>query len=612
MYDPILVKLLDALDLAVLEYSEGDSFKLLSNKSDWLSFLFPGVTAADTVTRLDELDYLGNFIADAIAFWKSDTSGQLDSGIWSERIQTGDICWFEAHALNLQKRRILLIKTLGSQFVQDQLREQRAKENLLAFEDLFRTEKDLEKYNNLLEDQVNKRTHDLRERVKELNCLFNISRIIGEKIDALETIFRDVVNLIPSGFQYPDITCARLTIGGNKYATPNWQETSRKLDNIITSQGKEVGCLEVCCIEERPQLDEGPFLTEEHSLLAAICERLGKVITRYTAEKAAKESQERYSALFDRSLEIVYIHDFNGNLLDANPAALELLGYTREEIESLNFASIIDQGQLNKSISTIQNLFSTGIQDELDEYCLKCKDGHHIDVETKASLIYREGKPYAVQGIARDITERKRAQENLKNSYALLNKTFEDTILAFGTIVEIKDPYTAGHQISVARLAVAIAREMNLADEQTRILYIAATVHDVGKIYVPAEILSRPGRLSDVEFQIIKGHVQYGFDILTKIEFPWPIATIVLQHHERLDGSGYPNGIKENDILLQSRIISVADVVEAMAAHRPYRASLGIDKALEEISQNKGKLYDPDAVDACLKVFREKKFNFDQ
>jgi PAS domain S-box-containing protein/putative nucleotidyltransferase with HDIG domain len=612
MYDPLFVRLLDALNLAVLEHVESRSFKLLSAKLYWLPFLFPDFIDGNDVASLDELDYLGNFITDAIAFWQAGDSAKLDSGIWSEVGPSGDVYWFEASALNLDAKRILIVKTHGREFAPAQMREQAAKDNLLAFENLFRTEKDLEKYSNLLEAEVNKRTADLRKRVRELNCLYGISRIIGEKISSLETIYKDVVNLIPDGFQYPDITCVQLTIGDNTYSTPNWQETSRKLDNIITSQGKEVGHLEVCYIEERPERDEGPFLQEERSLLTAICERLSKVITRYAAEKAAKESQERYTALFDRSLEIVYIHDFNGNFLDANSMALESLGYTREEIKSLNIASFIDQEQLPEALNRLDNLYRTGIQDELAEHSLKCKDGHYIDVEIRSSLIYHEGKPYAVQGMARDITEKKRTQENLQQSYQVLNKTFDDTILAFSTIVEIKDRYTAGHQIRVAKIAEAIAREMNQDEEQVRVTRIAGIIHDIGKIYVPADILSRPGRLNDLEFEIIKTHAQYGYDILKTIDFPWPIAQVVLQHHEKLDGSGYPNGIKGKDILLYTRILTVADVVEAMASHRPYRSALGLDKALEEISRNKGKLYDPDVVDACVKLFTEKDFKLEE
>jgi len=200
MDDNFFNRLLDALNLAVLEHIQNKSFRLLSARSGWLAYLFLD-SSADTVKHPDELDYLGNFLVDAIAFWYEGKSGKLDSGIWSEVIPTGEICWFQASAHNIDDRKILILKLHGAEFTQAQMREQAAKDNLLAFENLFRTEKDLEKYSSILEAEVNRRTADLRERVKELNCLYAISRLMGDKIVSLDKLYKDVVNLIPSGFQ---------------------------------------------------------------------------------------------------------------------------------------------------------------------------------------------------------------------------------------------------------------------------------------------------------------------------------------------------------------------------------------------------------------------------
>ncbi|MEA1970539.1 MAG: HD domain-containing protein [Thermodesulfobacteriota bacterium] len=192
-----------------------------------------------------------------------------------------------------------------------------------------------------------------------------------------------------------------------------------------------------------------------------------------------------------------------------------------------------------------------------------------------------------------------------------LMKSMEETINALASALEMRDPYTAGHQKRVAQLAEAIAGEMNRPYDEVRGIRLAALIHDIGKIRVPSEILSKPGKLMENEFGLIKTHPQIGYDIVKKIEFPWPIADIIYQHHERLDGSGYPRGLKGDEIILQARIIAVADVVEAMSSHRPYRAALGIGKALAELTENRGILYDPDAVDACLKLFREKGFKLE-
>jgi HD-GYP domain-containing protein (c-di-GMP phosphodiesterase class II) len=194
----------------------------------------------------------------------------------------------------------------------------------------------------------------------------------------------------------------------------------------------------------------------------------------------------------------------------------------------------------------------------------------------------------------------------------MLGRTLSQTIAAFAAMVEARDPYTAGHQRRVTALACAIAGEMGLSADKVHGLSLAAAIHDLGKNHIPAEILSKPGRLSKIEFELIKIHPQAGYDILKDVQFHWwPVAQIVLQHHERLDGSGYPQGLKGNQILPEAKILAVADVVEAMMSHRPYRPSLGLDAALEEISRQRGVLYDPAAVDCCIALFRDKKFSFD-
>lgn len=202
-------------------------------------------------------------------------------------------------------------------------------------------------------------------------------------------------------------------------------------------------------------------------------------------------------------------------------------------------------------------------------------------------------------------------QEQQRNAERL-RKGLEDTVLAISAMVEMRDPYTAGHEQRVAELAAAIATEMGLPEARVYGIHLAGTIHDLGKIRVPAEILSKPGRLNDVEYQLVKEHPQHGYEIVKNIEFPCPVAQMVLQHHERLDGSGYPRGLKGDEILPEARILSVADVVEAMSSHRPYRPGVGLAAALEEIGRNRGILYDPVAVDACMRLFREKNYSFNR
>lgn len=200
-------------------------------------------------------------------------------------------------------------------------------------------------------------------------------------------------------------------------------------------------------------------------------------------------------------------------------------------------------------------------------------------------------------------------EETLKQGFDKLHVVLEQAVWAMALTIEMRDPFTAGHQRRVTNLACTVAKRIGLPEGTIGVIRMAGGVHDIGKIHVPAEYLSKPGRLTAVEFGAIQTHPEVGYSILKTIEFPWPIAEIVHQHHERLDGSGYPQGLSGRDILLEAKILAVADVVEAMASHRPYRPALGIDRALEEISRNRDVLYDPAAVDACLLVFREQAFD---
>jgi putative nucleotidyltransferase with HDIG domain len=236
-------------------------------------------------------------------------------------------------------------------------------------------------------------------------------------------------------------------------------------------------------------------------------------------------------------------------------------------------------------------------------------NGGRMTVEISATIIDFQGRP-ATMAFVRDITERKKnnealveSEKRLREAYLRLRDVQEGMIGAIATMAEMRDPYTSGHQRRVARLACAIAAEMGLAEDRIAGLATGGLLHDIGKVQIPSDILIKPGRLNAIEFEMIKSHSQAGYQILKSIPFPWPIADMIVQHHERLDGSGYPAGLAGERIILEARILGGADVIEAMASHRPYRAALGIDAALEEISKNSGDLFDPDVVATCLKIF---------
>jgi len=244
------------------------------------------------------------------------------------------------------------------------------------------------------------------------------------------------------------------------------------------------------------------------------------------------------------------------------------------------------------------------------EHRMKLADGSWTWVRNVISVEMGQHGAVSLSGFMFDITHTKQTQEALEKSREQLKTSLTDTVIAISRAVGARDPYTEGHQQRVAQLSCAIAEKMGLDKQQIEGLKMGASIHDIGKINLPAEILSKPTKLTDIEYALIKNHAQVGYDILKDITFPWPVADIIHQHHERLDGSGYPQGLKGDEICLEARIVAVADTVEAMASHRPYRAGLGMDEALQKIETHRGLWFDPAAVDACLTLFREKKFTF--
>jgi PAS domain S-box-containing protein/putative nucleotidyltransferase with HDIG domain len=328
---------------------------------------------------------------------------------------------------------------------------------------------------------------------------------------------------------------------------------------------------------------------------------------KHNMERMLRESEKRYRSVVENAHDAIYIIISDG-FQYVNPAFERLTGFKREEIcdKEFNLWNSIHPDDI-KLVKERKEARKRG-EEESGSYQFRIitKDGEMKIIDANTVDI-GEDKEIKEIGIWRDVTYRLQAEEERKQNFERLHRALEKTINALTSAVEMRDPYTAGHQKRVADLASSIANEIGLSKEQIETVQMAGVIHDIGKILVPGEILSMPGKLSDIAFSMIKTHPQVGFDILKSIEFPFPVAQIVLQHHERMDGSGYPAGLMGEEILLEARILAVADVVEAMASHRPYRPVLGIEKAMDEIAKNRGILYDSEVVDACLRLFSKDK-----
>lgn len=325
---------------------------------------------------------------------------------------------------------------------------------------------------------------------------------------------------------------------------------------------------------------------------------------RKITEIQLRKSEEKYRALFEDSRDAIYLNNQEGELIDFNLSTLELFGYSREEMLGINTKSVFVNPDKYERLQ--DEIAKKGSVREFKAK-LRKKDGTEMDCLITSTVRQAKDKSkLGYQGMIRDISELVSSRKQIEKTLNDLRKALGGTIEAMALTVETRDPYTAGHQRRVSNLARGIATEMGVSKGQIQGVRMAGVIHDIGKISVPGEILSKPGNISQNELGIIKEHPQVGYNILKTVDFPWPIAQIVLQHHERMDGSGYPNGISGENILLEARILAVADVVEAMASHRPYRAALGIKLALNEISKNRGSSYDSKVVDACLRLFNEK------
>lgn len=328
------------------------------------------------------------------------------------------------------------------------------------------------------------------------------------------------------------------------------------------------------------------------------------------AQKAMRKSEDKYRNIFENAMEGIYQASTEGRFITVNSAFSRMAGYDSPEelietIEDMATQLYVHPEDYSRFLEIRENKgFVNGFEVEFYK-----KDRSKFRAITNARAVRDEqGQILYTEGFIEDITLRKNIEEQLRQSIDNLRKAIRATIQVLVSAVDARDPYTAGHQIRCANIARAIALELGLAHEKIDGIRMAGSIHDIGKLSVPAELLTKPTKLTSLEFSLIKEHARIGYEMLKEIESPWPLAQIVYQHHELMNGSGYPRNLKNDEILMEARILTVADVVEAMSSHRPYRPASGIEAALEQIETNKGIIYDNAVADACLRLFREKGF----
>ncbi len=373
----------------------------------------------------------------------------------------------------------------------------------------------------------------------------------------------------------------------------------------LISQGEIYGVISIFSVETDAFDDaEIELLRELAGDLAFGMRTLRGRTKRRQAESALRKTEERYEELYENAPS-AYLSVSGGDkkIIQFNRALCEMLGYTRHELQGMTISELY--ADTEHGLTRAKRIFTDGgVRNE--ELQMRRADGSPVWVSVSIDTVYDEdGSLLESRSMVNDISARKQAEDESSRFAEQLQRSLLQTIRAIALTIEKRDPYTAGHQERVAELAVKIGQEMGLDDYTLEGLKLGALIHDIGKISIPAEILSRPGKLEPEMFGIIKTHPRSGYDIISGIDFPWPLADVVLQHHERMDGSGYPDGLKGDEIHLNARILAVADTVEAMASHRPYRAGLGFEVALEEVKSGKGTLYDTQVVDACVKVFSD-------
>ncbi|MBM3709163.1 MAG: HD domain-containing protein [Actinobacteria bacterium] len=436
----------------------------------------------------------------------------------------------------------------------------------------------------------------IREYLAEVEVEEYDFRYASNLSEGLKIISEDGCDLILLDLDLPDSTgldsISKLTPRENNIALIVFTG-NKDLDTAVSSL--DMGA--------QDYLIKGQFDSDilARSISYAIERKKIEVERKHFESKIIKVAKE-WSTTFDAIRDAISIIDLDGKIIRTNKAMSKIFKKSYDELKSNTCQKLLSSFSHPQSECPLQRAKLSKKREtriiKADDKFFECVIDPVLDENNNiTSLVH----------VLSDITEQKKLEEEIKDNLKKVNKTFEQTISVLSHLVEVKDPYTAGHQKMVADIAAEIARDLNFSNERVKALKLASLIHDIGKISIPASILSKPGKITDIERAWIETHPITGYDIVKDIDFPYPIGEIILQHHERINGSGYPNHLKGNDIMLEAKIVAVADVIDAMSSHRPYRKAYDLKESMEEILKNKGILYDPAVVESCVKLFAENK-----
>ena len=463
---------------------------------------------------------------------------------------------------------------------------------------------DLRAHQSGLEALVERRTAELASREADLNRAQSIANVGSWVSEAgsgrLQWSAHAARMLAPFGASAPEKFSGFLAFvpAGDREALARafgaaLEGESFDIEHRIVVDG------EVRWFRHRASADPAPGGTT-----ARVSGTFQEITHRIRAQDALSAAEARFRGLVEQSLAGIYVNQ-DGKWAYANSRLAQILGYdSPEDLMAVDPLVSVPEDEQERVLEFRRTVLEGDAPHYRYTRRAVRKDGSEITVEVTGTRALHEGRP-ALLGMIEDVSEKLRRDEQIQRYISQLEVSILSAVEMATMIGEMRDPYTAGHQRRVAAIAVAIGERMGYDANRCEGLRVAGYLHDIGKITIPAAILSKPGKLSAIEYSLVKGHSQASHDVLKSVDFPWPVAEIALQHHERMDGSGYPGGLKGEEILPEARILAVADVMEAMSTHRPYRASLGVDKALAEIERGRGTAYDPKVADACLALFRE-------